>query len=277
MRFFKYIFRLLNDFLEQLKKDHVSAYASQAALFMMMALVPILILVLNIIRYTPVTKNFLIESTLGVVPSAFDSLAASIISDLYESSSGTLLSFSIIFTIWSASKGILALIQGFSNINHAEENRNYFFLRLIASFYTVVFVIGIVLVLTLMVFGNTLLFFIQRHIPLLYDAAAWLITTRTLYVPIILIMIFLFMYRLSPNSNQSLFSYLPGAIFTTLGWFLFSYLYSYYIDHFAYRSYSYGSLTIMVLLILWLYICMYIIFIGAEINNFYTRRRNRQG
>lgn len=264
-----YCYRQLRGFLLRLKEDHVSAYASQAALFMIMALFPVLILILNIIRYTPVTEQFLLDTVMSVVPSSFRELANTIVSDLYHTSSGTLLSISIIFTIWSASKGILALIQGFSNINHVAENRNYFVLRLIASIYTVLFVGGIVGTLTLMVFGNSLLSFINHHFPLLSDAADWLISMRILYVPVIITLLFLFMYRLVPNSHRTLFSYLPGAIFSAVGWLGFSYLYSYYVDHFAMRSYSYGSLTIIVLLMLWLYICMYIIFIGAEINNYF--------
>lgn len=266
-----YFYRLISGFLSHLRKDHISAFASQAALFMIMALFPMLILILNIIRYTPVTKIFLLETAMNIVPAPFKELARTIIVDLYQSSSGTLLSISIILTIWSASKGIMALIQGFASINHVKENRNYFVLRLLSSLYTVLFVAGIVTTLTLMVFGNSLLNLIHRHFPVLYDAAHWLISMRILYVPILMTMLFLFIYRLVPNGRKALLSYLPGAIFSSIGWLGFSYLYSYYVDHFAMRSYSYGSLTIIVLLMLWLYICMYIIFIGAEINNYFYR------
>lgn len=101
-------------------------------------------------------------------------------------------------------------------------------------------------------------------------------------MPVFMTMLFLFMYRLVPNGRKSLLSYLPGALFSSVGWLTFSFFYSYYVDHFSGRSYSYGSLTIIVLLMLWLYICMYIIFIGAEINIYFymhfrhMRRRIRK-
>lgn len=269
MRLLKYFIKLIFGFMDHLKKDHIDAYASQAALFMMMALFPALILLLNILQYTPVTEDFLFEIAMDIVPDSFYELVASIISDVYQSSSGTLLSISIVFTIWSASRGMLALIRGFSNIYHTKENRNYFVLRLISSVYTVLFILGIVLMLVLMVFGNSLLSMIQRHYPLLYDAADWLISNRTLYIPVLMTLLFTFIYRLVPNGNRSLISYLPGALFSSVGWLAFSFFYSYYIDHYSGLSYSYGSLTTMVLLMLWLYICMYIIFIGAEINIYF--------
>lgn len=264
-----YTYKQVTGFLDRLKEDHVSAYASQAALFMIMALFPMLILILNVIQYTPVTEEFLLETVLTVIPYSFKELAITIVSDLYQTSSGTLLSISIVLTIWSAAKGILALIRGFANIAHVNEDRNYFLLRLIACAYTVLFVLGIVLTLTLMVFGNSLMALINTHFPIIYDVADYIFSTRTIYVLVVMTILFLIMYRLVPNGRKSLLGYLPGAVFSSIGWLTFSYLYSYYINHIAGRSYSYGSLSIIVFLMLWLYICMYIIFIGAEINIYF--------
>ena len=269
MTFIFYIYELLKGFLKRLREDHVSAYASQAALFMLMAFIPLLMLILNLIRYTPVSEEFLMEMLSNALPVSFHELAKGIITDLYQSSNGTILSLSIVFTIWSASRGILSLIRGFNSIYHIKEERNYILLRLASSLYTIIMVIGIVLMLTLMVFGNTLLGVIHRHFPLIYDAAAWLIQMRILYAPIIMTIIFVFLYHLVPNGHRSVLSFLPGALFSSVGWMLFSYFYSFYVEHFAAKSYSYGSLTILVLLMLWVYICMYIIFIGAEINMYF--------
>ena len=266
-----FLYKLVVGFLNRLKKDHVSAYASQAALFMIMALFPMTILILNIIRYTPVTKEFLIEMVMTVIPASFENLVVTVVNDLYQSSNGALLSISVIFTIWSASKGMLALIRGFSNITHTKTNRNYFVLCFIAFVYTVLFIVGLVLILTLLVFGNSLQGLVDRHVPFLHDVTAWLMENRIIYAPVIMTVLFLSMYRLVPIGKRSLISYLPGALFSSVGWLVFSFFYSFYVDNYLGYSYSYGSLTLLVLLMLWLYICMYIIFVGAEINVcFYT-------
>ena len=60
----------------------------------------------------------------------------------------------------------------------------------------------------------------------------------------------------------------PGAIFATFGWSLFSFVYSIYISYFSNFSSTYGSLAAIVLIMLWLYICMNITLLGAEINVF---------
>ena len=61
-------------------------------------------------------------------------------------------------------------------------------------------------------------------------------------------------------------SQLPGTIFATAGWLVFSRVVSFYILHFWRLSYIYGSLTAVILIILWLYVIINLLFIGAGIN-----------
>ena len=81
---------------------------------------------------------------------------------------------------------------------------------------------------------------------------------------------FVFIYTILPNTRLSFWRQIPGAAFTTFGWMIFSYVYSLYIDHVANFSYIYGSLTALILLMLWLYICMNIVLLGAVLNKLLT-------
>ena len=69
-----------------------------------------------------------------------------------------------------------------------------------------------------------------------------------------------------PNRKSNIFYEFPGALLASVGWIVFSYGFSFYIDHMANFSVMYGSLTAIVLLLLWVYFCMYILFIAAELN-----------
>lgn len=59
---------------------------------------------------------------------------------------------------------------------------------------------------------------------------------------------------------------LPGALFTACAWQLISFVFSIYLDIFKGFSSMYGSLTTIILLMLWLYMCMYAILLGGEVN-----------
>ena len=266
MKYISKIYKTLKNFSRQLTLDHVNAYAAQSSFFMIIAMFPLLMLLLTLIRYTPVTEEVLVKSALAIMPNTLDPLIEQIISEMYSQSNFAIISITAVTALWSASKAILALIRGLNSVFGIDEKRNYFHLRIISSFYTIVFIILIVLALGFMVFGNSLLRFFSRNIPLLYGLAELIISLRALYIPIILTIAFVYLYRIVPNREYTFFDHLPGALFTSLGWIIFSYVYSFYIDHFAGTTFFYGSLTTVVLLMLWIYICMYILFIGAEIN-----------
>lgn len=271
VKFIKKVYKVIYGFTNRLNEDHVYAYATQSAFFIIISAFPLLMLVFSLIRFTPVTEEFLLSAASNIMPSTLKPLAESLIREIYEKTSGTVISFTAIFTVWSASKGVLSIIRGLNNVFGIKENRNYFILRLIASLYTVLFVVGIVLSLVMMVFGNTLLDAFSRHMPILYDVVEWLIGMRILYIPVILTLLFVGLYKLIDDKKYTFMSHLPGAVFSAVGWMGFSFFYSLYIDNFAGKSYAYGSLTTIVLMMLWIYICMYILFIGAEINVYFGK------
>lgn len=57
-----------------------------------------------------------------------------------------------------------------------------------------------------------------------------------------------------------------GAAFSAVGWMIVSWIFSVYLDIFKGFSSMYGSLTTIVLIMLWLYFCMYILLLGGEVN-----------
>jgi membrane protein len=81
------------------------------------------------------------------------------------------------------------------------------------------------------------------------------------------------MYKVLPNIRTGFWDQLPGALFTTVIWLLYSFFYAFYIDHFSNFSFTYGSLAAIVFMMLWLYSCMKIILIGGEINMYLAERR----
>ncbi|MBQ6814586.1 MAG: YihY/virulence factor BrkB family protein [Lachnospiraceae bacterium] len=266
MKYIKQIYKHITNFTRQLTLDHVNAYAAQASFFTIIAIFPLLMLLLTIIRYTPVTEQDLIKSALAIMPNTLDPLIEQIISEMYSQANFAIISITAILALWSASKGILAIIRGLNSVFGIDENRNYFHLRLVASFYTIMLLILIILSLGFMVFGNSLLRLFSKNAPILYELVELIISLRGIYIPIIFTIAFVYLYRIVPNKGYTFFDHLPGALFSSFGWILFSYGYSIYVDNFAGSTYIYGSLTTVVLLMLWVYICMYILFIGAEIN-----------
>lgn len=260
------LYEITRNFSRKIRDDFISAFSAQAAFFIIISFFPFVMFLLTLLHYLPLTEPSLVNMINQYLPSSIRELLVDIIGELYNKASTTLVSVTVITALWSAARGFLAIIKGLNGVYRIKETRNYFKLRFVASIYTLVFTVIIVISLGILVFGNKIYIYIQSRLPLLSDLALVVISLRTIVGLCILVVFFLMLYTLIPNRKTRLLKELPGAIVSAAGWMLFSYAYSFYIDNMGNFSYMYGSLAAIVLCMLWVYFCMYIMFIGAEIN-----------
>ena len=265
MKRIKEIYQKCIRFSTQVGEDHVGAYAAQSAFFFMLSMIPIILLLLMLVRYTPVTKADVMTAVIQVFPRSVDSLITSIVNQVYNQSMGVI-PVTVIVALWSAGKGVLAVTSGLNCVYECPETRNYVFLRVRATLYTLMFLLVIVSLLILSVFGNTLNLFIADHIPFMTSLADWLIQARIFITPSLLVVFSLLIYKFLPNRRDKFRKQIPGAVFTALGWMVISWIFSVYVDVFQGFSSMYGSLTTIVLIMLWMYFCMYSILLGGEMN-----------
>ena len=258
---------MIKAFLKKLREDTVSAFAAQTAFFVILSFLPFLIFLLTLVRYLPVETENLLASVQTVFPEAVHEYIGVLLSEVMEKTTGAILSISVITALWSASRGFLVIIQGMNAVYGNKETRKYFVLRLLSVGYTLVFAVVLLLTLVLLVFGNQIYLYAQSRVPLLQQTAFLVICLRTVVSLVVLTGFFWGLYLLVPDrKSKHATAELPGAVLSATGWLGFSYLYSFYIDRMSNFSAMYGSLTAIVLCMIWLYACMYIMFIGAELN-----------
>ena len=250
----------------KVKEDYVSAFAAQAALFVIMSFVPFLILLLTLIKYTPLTEEVLLQFVTNFAPDAFRQSFSSIISQLYTGSDTPLFLISLASILWTAGKGCNALIEGLNSVFDIKERRNGFVLRLYSILYTIIFVVIIVVCLLIYILGNEILSFITKHVPFVTNIIEALLNIRVLLSVGLFTVFFTFLYVAIPSRHTKIRRQLPGALFSAIGWAGFSYFFSLYVNYSHNIAVLYGSLAMVVCAMLWLYVCMFIFLLGAEIN-----------
>lgn len=204
----------------------------------------------------------------------FRSFLFSIIQEVYDKSTA-IVPISAVFTLWSAGKGLQGLTNGVNAIYHVKETRNYVVTRIRSALYTLIFILAVISSLILLVFGNSIQKLLTKYIPTLAKVTAYVIGMRTAVSLVVLALIFLMIYKFLPNRKTSFRSQIPGAVVSAVAWSLFSLGFSVYLDYYDGFSNMYGSLTTIILVLLWLYFCMYIVLIGAEINAYFEERLRR--
>ncbi|MBR6223150.1 MAG: YihY/virulence factor BrkB family protein [Lachnospiraceae bacterium] len=267
--------RASDEFFRKCSSDHIVAFSSQTAFFMLMSIFPLLMLLLNLTQFLPYKQSDVVALFSSFMPQEFMKYVERIIEDLYEKSQMPIFSVSIFLFLWTAAKGMYAIGNGLDSIYDCEEYRNFFKGRFIGIFYTLIFMVFLVVLLCLFVFGNTIIDKIIKAFPGMNPAFEMILNLRSAFGVIILFVFFCLLFSIVPHKKNKPFSQMWGAAFSAAGWIILSIVFRLYFDKFSGFSYMYGSITTVLMAMIWLYFCIYIIFLGGEVNCYLARRRER--
>ncbi len=257
--------RIFSRFMGKMKKDRIDAFAAQSALFIIMSFFPFAMLVLTLIQYTPISADMVLELMMEALPPSFYDVIVGIVKELFTSST-VLLSGTVIAALWATGRSIIAITNGLNSVRGVQESRNYFYMRLRSGIYILFLVVAILLAVILLLFGNLIQGKILDYIPVLQKFTGMIIGVRAVISILILSLVFLSMYCALPNCRVNIICQIPGAVFAAAAWSICSYGFSIYFDLAGSFSSVYGSLTTVVMIMLWLYFCMWLLFAGAEVN-----------
>lgn len=259
------LLRFATFFSGRLMQDHVGAYASQGAFFLILSFIPVMMLILYMVRFTPLTEEVISSAVLTIIPTEFSPTVSTIIHQVFQRNAA-ILPMSIFLLLWSAGKAILSLMYGLDTICRVKRRRNYFVNRFLAMIYTVLFVMVLVIALVLMLFGRSLQKIIEKYVPYAAEYTNIILNARTVFVLLVLMLFFLFMYCVIPNRRTSIVIQIPGAVLATVGWEVLSIGFSLYLKYAPNAAWMYGNMTTIILLMIWIYFCIYSFLLGAEFN-----------
>jgi len=260
---------IIKKWAERLYEDSVPVYAAQSAFYIIIASIPFLMLLITLVRFfIPITRADLTAAAVALLPDNFEDFITQIISELYIKSPASIISVAAVTALWSASRGIVAVRRGLNQVYHVEGSRNYVKSRGMSLVYTLIFVVLIIFCLAILVFGNSILSVIAGRFPSVGQVIQSFLRVKSLISIVLLSLFFTSLYKFLPAHKVSFRGQLPGAVVAAVGWTIFSYFYGIYIENYSNYSYVYGSLAAIVLLMLWMYFCLILILIGAEVNEF---------
>lgn len=258
----------LKRYVNRIAELNIPLYASHASFFIALAVFPTLVLLMGLLRYIGLDAELLTEMLHGILPTALMPAAQRLIQNTYKASTGTLLSLSAVTALWSASRGIHGLRAGLNAIYGVQENRGYFRTRFLSVFYTVAFLLTLLLTLVLHVFGTSLVELLPLSENPLLRFLESIIDLRFFLLLAIQTVLFTAMFAVLPNRRGKVMDSFPGAVLASIGWLVFSQLYSVYVERFAGLSTVYGNVYAVALSLLWLYFCICIVFYGGALNRF---------
>lgn len=161
------------------------------------------------------------------------------------------------------------MIRGINICFNIRDHRSWVRVRLLSCLYTFVLVIAFIVIMIMLVFGSIIYNHLLNTFAYMGNflrVIMFILRRRVLIALFVLLILFMTMYSIFPAKKNKFFQMFPGAMLASGAFVGLSELISLYVKYFPNFSYTYGSLTTFILLMLYLYFGMYIIFFCAEIN-----------
>ena len=252
------------NFIDGMTSRDVSAYASSTAFFFFIAIIPLMIILSKLMPLTGITDDKLISIITAVTPEFADLMVVIIIKQAYDSAAGVV-PVSAVVLLYATARGMLALLTGLNRIYDVKNRKSSLVMMIRAFIYTVLMVSDLVLLLLVIVFGESIMDILVETVKVI-DREPVLYSFRYIFMLVIGIFSFMLIYAYLPNERQPFRKQFPGAVFSTLASVVFSFIFSLFIGSSIYATY-YGSLAAIAIFMMWLYGFFYIILVGAAINH----------
>lgn len=263
----------VNEMRRRYKEHHITAFSAQMSYFFILSLFPFLIFLVAIIGWFSLENVWIVSNLSTMIPREAAQIILDYIGEL--AASGTsIISVSIIATLWTASKAINALMRALNIVYEVKETRGYFTIRFLGMFYTVLFALAIVLALILPSMGRGFFDIVLKFIHVPQGFIDMFTSLRWIGVLAFLGLVLGSTHVVLPNTKISFKTTLPGTVLSLIGWTVLSYGFSYFIQNFSRFSIIYGSLTAIIVLMVWMYMSSVILMFGGEINHYILEREN---
>ena len=243
--------------------NKVGRNAAAMTYYLLFAMFPFFIFVtslLGLLHLPTLTLDGQITRFLPEDVVAFLNLA---IEHITKSSNNALLTFGLVFSVWFPLRAVSNLMEAINDIYDQEKSGSHSIRTAILTALTIVL---IPVMLLLLLLGERVLGFVGEYIPISAEfITGW---SRMRFVPMAAALLFMLsaVYFFSPSKIQKARYILPGAILSMGVWMLFSLIFSYYVDHVGRYSIIYGSIGVIIALLVWMDWSMITMLMGAVFN-----------
>ncbi|MBC1372844.1 YihY/virulence factor BrkB family protein [Listeria booriae] len=248
------------------KSARITSHAAQLTFYILLSILPMMLVFGNLIPLFPIPKEEIYNTLQTFMPPEVYDILHPVIESMLTNASGTAISLGLITAIWSASKCFSALQEVLNIVYQAPDRKNFIVTRIMSFIMMLVIIVVIGAVVFVFAFGEQIVTFLQDQFDLKLDALANLGAAKWFITPIFLFILFLIIYWLVPNVKWKIRKSVVGALFATIGWLAATELLSAYVSFQGDKILGFGSLSIMIVIMLWLYFVSIILLLGAFIN-----------
>lgn len=209
-------------------------------------------------RQLSLLAGILPDGALKIVSEQLDTLTAHQTTALSAGFVGGLL-----FALWSANAGTKAVMDGLNVAYGEAEKRGFIRLTLVAFAFTMGAIVALILALSALVVAPIVLSFVGVS----FSTGEWVGILRWPALLVLVMLALALLYRFGPSRSHAHLAWItPGAVAASAAWLVMSAVFTWYIAHFGSYDATYGSLGAAIGMMMWMWISMIVVLLGAELN-----------
>jgi membrane protein len=268
------LYKIVKKFLKNLSDDEIMDRANGVAFNFILAIFPAIIFLFTLIPYVtayfPSINRESILELLKLMPPRMYEVASSTIIDIVSNQRGGLLTLGFVFAMYLATNGMMALMRAFNACYRTIENRSGWKTRLIATGLTFNMTLVLFLAIALLIVGQFALDYsltYMRDIIDLDDFTVYLLLIlRFVVIFIVFFLAISTIYYFGPAIHYNWRFFSIGSLVAALLCIAVSYGFSFYITNFGTYNKVYGSIGVLIALMVWIQLLTVVLLLGYEIN-----------
>lgn len=256
------------DLWREIWDDNILDGAAVLAYFFLLAVFPAALFVLSLLPSLsiPHLQQAILDLLDQVLPQQSASLFGVTVRYVASKASTGLLTFGLMFTLWSASTGVYAIMEQLNTVYHVRERRPFWKARGTAIVLMLVFSLLVVAALSTVILGGVVQGWVAAMIGWSQPLRIVFATVRWIILAAALLFALAVVYRFGPDAKVKFRFISPGGVVAGVLIALGSLGFRFYISRFGDYSVTYGNIAAMIILMLWMYLASLALLLGCEVN-----------
>jgi membrane protein len=271
------LYTLTRTFLRKVEKDEIIDRANGVAFNFILAIFPAVLFLFTLIPYISLVVPSVNETSIiaflnSLLPESMSPAVTETIKDIAVNTRGGLLTFGFLFSLYLSTNGMMSLMRAFNACYKTIENRSGLRMRLIATGLTVAMAFVLILAIILLVVGQIVLDYATGKL----SGFEWInLSSYTVYLLLILRFVVIFIaffiaialiYYFGPAIHYNWRFFSAGSSIATILCLAVTYGFSFYITNFGTYNKLYGSIGVLIALMVWMQLITIVLMVGYEIN-----------
>jgi membrane protein len=271
------LYKIIKIFMQNLNDDEILDRANGVSYNFLLAIFPAIIFLFTLIPYVTaffpdVNKESIMQFLGTQLPKSMYDVISSTILDIVSNQRGGLLSLGFVFSLYLSTNGTLALMRAFNACYRTIENRGGLKTRLIATALTINLAFVIFVAILLLVVGQLVMDYFIVHLkdfPFLNlnnFTVFLLFTLRFIVIFIVFFLAISSLYYFGPAIHYNWKFFSIGSLISTFLILAVSYGFSYYVTNFGTYNKVYGSIGVLIAIMVWVQLVTIVLLVGYEVN-----------